>query len=386
MIGLRRLPIAALVGVAAVAAAPSGALGATIGVTTTADEFGPGSSCSLREAVSAANDDAAFGGCPAGGPEDTIKLPPGTYRLTRTGAELGPVVGFNDLDLLAPVTVANTGPGQAIIDGSGTDRVLTASSAAPGIGLVGLTIRNGAAGGSGGGIADAGTVLTIRNSTFEGNHAEGEGGAIYATDNGAAITLENVTLSANRANESGGAFSSEGGMHTIRNSTITGNVADDDAAGGATQGGGIFANVGGTTIRDTIVAGNTDRTPTPMSGDCTGQGLGSLGNNLVGDPQGCDFFGPHPSSDLLGADPKLGTLADNGGPTPTHALLAGSEALGKASGTAPPADQRGAPRAGAGDIGAYERVTCAGLVVNRVGSAGRDRLEATRRPGRDPRA
>ena len=51
-------------------------------VTTTADEFGTPTGCSLREAIQAANNDAAFGGCIAGNGDDTITLQALTYILT----------------------------------------------------------------------------------------------------------------------------------------------------------------------------------------------------------------------------------------------------------------------------------------------------------------
>jgi hypothetical protein len=54
------------------------------------------------------------------------------------------------------------------------------------------------------------------------------------------------------------------------------------------------------------------------------------------------------------ADPLLDPLADNGGPTETMALRAGSPAIDLGSGC-PPRDQRGVPRAGVCDSGAYER-------------------------------
>ncbi len=90
---------------------------------------------------------------------------------------------------------------------------------------------------------------------------------------------------------------------------------------------------------------------------------------------------------ITGQDPKLGPLAANGGPTPTHALLAGSPALDKGSATG--ADQRGlarpfdlqgiGPAAGGNgaDIGAYERVLCGKVAVNRIGTAGKDKLKGT---------
>ena len=63
----------------------SAASAATITVTTAGDEFNtaPAAGCSLREAVEAANTNAAFGGCPAGGMvADTVELPQGV-QLTR---------------------------------------------------------------------------------------------------------------------------------------------------------------------------------------------------------------------------------------------------------------------------------------------------------------
>src|SRR5215203_6157766 len=62
-------------------------LAATITINTTADEFGTGGGCSLREAIQAANTDAAFGGCAAGAGTDQINLPAGTYVLSLTGIE-----------------------------------------------------------------------------------------------------------------------------------------------------------------------------------------------------------------------------------------------------------------------------------------------------------
>jgi hypothetical protein len=93
----------------------------------------------------------------------------------------------------------------------------------------------------------------------------------------------------------------------------------------------------------------------------------SDGHNLIGVVEGATGFGA--AGDLLGhvgnpLDPMLAPLANNGGPTRTHALLAGSPAIDKGDNAgAPAADQRGVarPRDGDGngsliaDIGAFER-------------------------------
>jgi Ca2+-binding RTX toxin-like protein len=102
--------------------------------------------------------------------------------------------------------------------------------------------------------------------------------------------------------------------------------------------------------------------------------------SLIEDPSGADITG---GPNIFNLDPGLLPLADNGGPTPTHALNVGSPAIDQ--GLASGADQRGAPRpfdlagvALAGDnnadIGAYERVLCGKALVNEVGTAGADRI------------
>ena len=63
------------------------AFAAGITVNTFADEDGAGADCSLREAITAANTDAPYGGCPAGSGADTINLPDGLYTLTQ-GSQL----------------------------------------------------------------------------------------------------------------------------------------------------------------------------------------------------------------------------------------------------------------------------------------------------------
>src|SRR4051812_35025976 len=62
---------------------PRPAYANAIVVPTTADEFGTGAACSLREAIQSANTDTAFGGCTTGAGTDTIILQAGqTYALT----------------------------------------------------------------------------------------------------------------------------------------------------------------------------------------------------------------------------------------------------------------------------------------------------------------
>jgi hypothetical protein len=136
----------------------------------------------------------------------------------------------------------------------------------------------------------------------------------------------------------------------------------------AHTGGGVFhstADILG--VRNTIIALNqvdfTGSDP-DMSGDFTSQG-----HNLIGDGTGGSGFTKGVNGDIVGTaansiDPKLGPLANNGGPTKTHALLAGSRAIDQGdNANLPYTDQRGFPRKKDGnrdgrvivDIGAFER-------------------------------
>src|SRR5262249_23046305 len=135
------------------------------------------------------------------------------------------------------------------------------------------------------------------------------------------------------------------------NSTLSGNAAATGA------GGGIYDDSGTVIARNTLVARNT----APSSPDVAGT-IASQGHNLIGN--GAGGGGYHPT-DLVGTpqnpiDPRLAPLDDYGGPTFTHALLAGSPALDAGDNTDAPAfDQRGEgfPRilGGRTDIGAFER-------------------------------
>jgi hypothetical protein len=190
-------------------------------------------------------------------------------------------------------------------------------------------------------------------------------------------------LSGNQATFTGG------GIHcfapaVVVSSTITNNTAW--SGGGIinyaqiSDGFGLWPIWGGLEMRNTILAGNhTGYDPALFSGtapDLFGFLWGS-GYNLIGDGSGAVDGGGFAETDLVGGlyigivkkkpqytapiDPRLGPLADNGGPTPTHALYIGSPAsdAGDPSFAPPPdTDQRGEgfPRVIAGrlDIGAFE--------------------------------
>jgi CSLREA domain-containing protein len=351
----------------------SPALGAVITPSTFGDENGGGADCSLREAILAANTDAAFGGCPAGGGADTIPLGAGTYGLSIPAGTTGDGSLEGDLDVAGPLTITHTGLAPAVIDGNGIDRVvhvlptgnLTAS---------GLTIRNGRTTLSGAGIRNEGN-LNLSSATLTGNETTASFGGGIANASMGSLVLTNVTISGNRAeNDSGGIDQGPGGQANLNNVTITGNTADSDANGGG--GGGLMAK-GTVKLRNTIIAGNKDFSAPGVgaSPNCGGNPI-SQGNNLIADRTGCDFA-PR-GGDKLDVNPLLGPLANNGGSTLTHALLAGSPAINAGAKGVTPADQRGVPRR-TPDIGAYEFARCGGRVVNRVGTSGKDKLVGTRK-------
>jgi hypothetical protein len=113
----------------------------------------------------------------------------------------------------------------------------------------------------------------------------------------------------------------------IFNCTITGNQAE--------YGGGIGGN---TTLGNTILAGNT--ATIPANGPDGSGTFFSVGYTLIQNTNGLSFSGPT----LVGIDPLLAPLANNGGPTRTCALRAGSPAIDQGKNCGPATDQRGGPR------------------------------------------
>ena len=188
--------------------------------------------------------------------------------------------------------------------------------------------------GDGGGMWNTGHIVRLSGSTVSGNAAAADGGGIW---NRGTLTLTNSTVSGNNAAaRGGGVFNGMGGVLTVLNATISANIA-------GSEGGGIAQRGATATLQSAIVAGNA-------ATDCDGLVV-SLDNNLDGDNT-CKLIAVN---DVPGAVPLLGVLANNGGSTETHALLTGSPAIDAGSPIgAPTTDQRGFPRVGVPDIGAYE--------------------------------
>ncbi|HEX6289555.1 MAG TPA: family 16 glycosylhydrolase [Herpetosiphonaceae bacterium] len=223
------------------------------------------------------------------------------------------------------------------------------------------------------------STLRVLDSTIRQNQTQGaDGGGLYSFFD-TLVTIERSTIAANTSTNVGGGLRSLGDV-AILNSTISGNIstgwhggalfhtdgamriaystiANNSAPAGTT--GGMFVGTftegsPSLTLASTIVGGNSGAQCFAGRFGAGAVTLISGGHNLSSDAS-CALTG---TGDRAGVDPQLGALADNGGPTLTHALLSGSPALDAADPAAcPPTDQRGTPRpqGAACDIGAFER-------------------------------
>ena len=390
----------------ALAANPAHLDAATFSVDTTADAVDalPGDgvclslalTCSLRAAIQEAN---ALAGA------DVVVVPAGTYVLTLVGAgETSGATG--DLNVSDDLDLQGAGAATTIIDGNGTDRVLAIAAPAS-VRVSGITIRNGAFAPSGswtqggGGISNAGT-LTLDDSVVTANSAP-YGGGVHSIGT---LALTRSTIAGNAASSAGGGLVLAG-PSTIVASTISGNGAPFVPK--RLGAGGIWAT--GTSVptielRNTTISGNDghglvnrnvagpcdpDVIPCPVdpaavrlnnvtvadSVDNNTNALITARNSIFA--EACNQVtseGWNAGSSLAGCLPQqptdnisfdninLAPLGDYGGPTKTHALLPGSNAIDNGNPTAPgsgdPAceatDQRGIvrPKGARCDSGALE--------------------------------
>jgi len=292
---------------------------------------------SLRQAVDDASDgDVILFGSSVRGTialDDSLNLP-ANATLKGPGADTVTVKGSGDQTIKAHGNVAISG----ITISGGTDAALKLTHGK--ITLLDCAVRDS----SGVGVDVGDAKLTLVRSLVTANH-----GAGVEVDDGAA-TCVNSTI----ADNGGAGLRADKGTLRSANCTITGN-----------RGAGIELSQGESVVRNTILVANLRA--------CDGT-ISSLGYNLV-DETSCAFSGP---GDVQTDDPRLGALAQNGGPTETIAPTGGSKAIegGDPAGCADPAsdgmltvDQRGQRRP-AGmrcDIGAFETPTVVtGTVVNRI--------------------
>lgn len=353
--------------------------------------------CTLRAAIEQANNFAS---------NDRVlfNLPPNSI-ITLTTAN-GGEIPINNNGILE---IVGTGANNLTVDGgAGTNRIFYANNSILTISGVTLTGGNGLSvnmNGFGGAIFARVGSLTLDRVHVTGNTANTSAGGVYFQQGGT-HRITNSTFSGNTARSCGG-FASAGGTLLVVNSTISGNVAaSSDGAGGGSGGG--FCDVGATTtmrnvtitnntaingggiyltggivqsqgtlnLGNTIVAGNNASGSFPEI-QFTGGMIISAGGNLIGDSlddsantQTAINYQP---TDIRDANPMLGALQNNGGTTPTHALLTRSPIIDRGlnalavdpfNGITLSFDQRGAgfPRFRDGngdgtetvDIGAFE--------------------------------
>lgn len=315
----------------------------------------------------------------------------------------GTIVLGSELLLQSNITVNGAGAGSTIVSGSGAAGVFRFGNSGLTVSMNDLTITNGAATAGagvyvttgstlnltraivtnnnaltgvqqGGGIYVGGT-LNLTDSTVSNNSAGFVGGGVRVIFNGTAnivnSAIVNNTVTGSAAN--GGGIVSQGTLN-ILNSTISGNSAPLGGPGGIGLYAGsatvrfstLTANTGknaGTQLQYTAGVGNSLDTSAsivagPVSGaNCAGNFAGTSTGNNLDSANTCGFAA---AGDLINSNPQLAALANNGGPTQTHALLAASPAInaGPTTGTIPATDQRGVGfarvQSGRADIGAYE--------------------------------
>jgi hypothetical protein len=333
-----RAPLSLVVAALFVLAGAGTARAATRTVTTLADS-GAGS---LRQAIIDAQ------------PGDTI-------NFAVTGTIVSRYLYMENKEL----TIDGPGANVLAISGGGLGGVFEIFDST--VTIQGVTIRDGWDGGA---IGMANSRLTLNNVTIADNKVGAAGAGINSGDS--ILTINNSTFTGNIAGDIGGAMVISNSVPemttTITNSTFSGNVAMDGAA--------VHNWVGGLSIRNSTFVGNS--TTEATGGDIEGFGpfelknslfvRGASGSNCSFQPQtvgGVNFSDDGTCGATL-ATPEalnLGPLADNGGPTMTHALLDGSVAIDAATdctdweGQPVATDQRGVkrPQGLACDVGAFER-------------------------------
>jgi hypothetical protein len=231
----------------------------------------------------------------------------------------------------------------------------------PDTGAVAGAAGSGAGGSSGGGISSVGGSISITNSTLSSN-VTGVGGNGGLGGNGAAPGVKGGAGGGAGFGSAGGGVRVTSAPGALVNVTVYANqvggpgtpgaggngstVGAGGAAGQPAFAGGVYdTGLPATILTGTLLAAN-------QLGNCGGVTLDDGGHNLSFGDASCPLT-------FATGDPRLGVLADNGGPTQTFALGPGSAAIDKIPATGagcPATDQRGAPRPGgvSCDIGAYE--------------------------------
>ncbi len=264
-----------------------------------------------------------------------------TGNTGTSGAQGGAIGSSGTVTITGCTFTGNT----AASDGGGiyNDGTMTIST---------TTFANNSSASDGGAIRSGG-YLTISACTFTGNAAVSCGGAMDTSDQ--KLTATNSTFASNTAGSEGGGVFNDADSAVYTNCTITANRVTATSSG---LGGGLMA-YGSATLYNSIVAGNF-RGPSGATADDIGATVNAASAfNLIGAGGAGGLVNGVNNNQVGVTNLGLGALANNGGPTMTIALLAGSPAIGQGSNTfvvAGETDQRGLPRIvnGTVDIGAFE--------------------------------
>ncbi len=318
-------------------------------VTTIADEddggLGLGTGDSLRELINAAN---------ARGGHDEIVFDPTIFGETITLASVLPTISTS-------ISILGPGADQITISGNGSSRIF--HNTYSGTVLSGLTLRDADdsailspttltvrdsvirnSSGTNGGAINATNTLTLERTSIVGNTADSAGGGIYSRfgpinvidsaihDNvtlgqgggvstGGTVNVFNSTISGNSAATHGAGISSF--VTKLRNVTLAFNHGDSDGNGSG-NGGGINTNQ--LTAYNSLIAGNLSGL-SGASWEINASNLIDAQHNLVWDAATSGGITDGVDGNLVGFDPLLVPLAENGGPTQTHRLMPSSPAV-----------------------------------------------------------
>ncbi|HEY2415572.1 MAG TPA: choice-of-anchor Q domain-containing protein, partial [Pirellulaceae bacterium] len=344
-------------------------------MTRVDDAVGVFDGVTLREAIQAANTNQSVDGSTAGQPgNDRIEFAPGLSGTILLGAG-------GALSITEPVFIFGNGADVTIIDAHLASRVFDIGATAGDVTISGFSMIRGkttATNDHGGGVrSQSSGTLTIQNSTLTGNTTAGSGtmgGAVYAMGN---LVIETCTISNNSTAASGGGIRADGVL-TVSGSTINQNTSSGSGGGisgsdqvnvtgstisgnttamsgggirgnqvtlssstvtknNASSGGGVFA-VEVATLTNSIVAGNITPagTPTDIATFRVTAKFSLIGDNTGTTLNAAPVGSPDANGNLVGTQaapiaPQLAPLANNGGPTQTHALLPDSPAIDAAT-------------------------------------------------------
>jgi uncharacterized repeat protein (TIGR01451 family)/CSLREA domain-containing protein len=221
---------------------------------------------------------------------------------------------------------------------------------------------------SGGGVWNWGS-MSIISSTIDHNRAASGAGIRHNKGN---LVLTNDTLSFNAATDNGGGLYSDSESSTL---LVNVTVDSNHTNGVPGTGGSLYLDNTTVSLKNTIVSNNG------AEGNC-GFNLPATLTSADHNLDSGTTCGLAATGDITNTAPLLGPLHDNGGSTPTQALLPGSPAIDRGTNNGcPTTDQRGLhrPQGASCDIGAYENVnaidpTAAGLSI--VKRAGANQVEA----------